>query len=198
MLIAEYGYSERGACKLLEMDRSCYRYEPAPDRNEQLRQELKVLAQEKPRYGYRRLHVLLERHGWKINHKRLYRVYRQENLAVRRVKRKRLVRTGVPNVLLFRRNQEWAMDFVSDGLSTGRCFRAFTVVDSYTRECLAIEVDSSLSSRRITRVLEWIIQQRGRPETLRCDNGLNATEKFCAGTHGSSNSRWARVRAASS
>jgi transposase InsO family protein len=108
------------------------------------------------------------------------------------VKRKRLVRTGVPNVLLFRRNQEWAMDFVSDGLSTGRCFRAFTVVDSYTRECLAIEVDSSLSSRRITRVLEWIIQQRGRPETLRCDNGLYATEKFCAGTHGSSNSRWAR------
>ena len=69
------------------------------------------------------------------------------------------------------------MDFVSDGLSTGRCFRAFTVVDSYTRECLAIEVDSSLSSRRITRVLEWIIQQRGRPETLRCDNGPEFTSR---------------------
>jgi putative transposase len=177
MLIAEYGYSERRACKLLEMDRSCYRYEPAQDRNEQLRQELKSLAQEKPRYGYRRLHVLLERRGWKINHKRLYRVYGQENLAVRRLKRKRLMRTGVSNVLLFRRNQEWAMDFVSDGLATGRCIRAFTVVDSYTRECLAIEVDSSLSSRRITRVLEWIIQQRGRPETLRCDNGPEFTSR---------------------
>ena len=94
MLIAEYGYSEREACKLLEMDRSSYCYEPTPDRNEQLQRELKAVAQEKPRYGYRRLHVLLERRGWKLNHKRLYRVYRRENLAVRRVKRKRLMRTG--------------------------------------------------------------------------------------------------------
>jgi putative transposase len=135
------------------------------------------VAQEKPRYGYRRLHVLLERRGWKINHKRLYRVYRQEKLAVRRLRRKRLVRSAVANVQLFRRNQEWAMDFVSDGLASGRSFRAFTVVDSFTRECLWIEVDSSLSSRRITRVLDWIIQQRGVPEMLRCDNGPEFTSR---------------------
>lgn len=190
MLVAEYDYSEREACKLLEMDRSSYRYEPVPNRNEQLREELKAVAHEKPRYGYRRLHVLLERRGWKLNHKRVYRMYRQENLAVRRMRRKRLTRAGVPNVLLLRRNQEWAMDFVSDGLATGRCFRAFTLIDSYTRECLAIEVDSSLSSRRITRVLEWIIQQRGRPETLRCDNGLNAREKLRVRAHEYGNSRW--------
>jgi putative transposase len=177
MLVCEYGYSERAACKLLELDRSSYRYQPVPDRNEQLRQELKSVAQEKPRYGYRRLHVLLERRGWKINHKRLYRVYRQEKLTIRRLRRKRLVRTAVANSQLFRRNQEWAMDFVRDGLASGRSFRAFTVVDSFTRECLSIEVDTSLSSRRITRVLDWIIQQRGVPETLRCDNGPEFTSR---------------------
>ncbi len=177
MLMSEFDYSERQACKLLEVDRSSYRYAPAPDRNEQLRQELTAVAQEKPRYGYRRLHVLLERRGWKINHKRLYRLYREGNLAVRRIRRKRVIRPAGPVVHLSRRNQEWAMDFVSDGLATGRGIRAFTIVDSYTRECLAIEVDSSLSSRRITRVLEWIIQQRGKPETLRCDNGPEFTSR---------------------
>ena len=87
MLINEYRFSERGACKLLTMDRSSYRYEPVVDNNEALRQELIEVARQKPRYGYRRLQVLLERRGWKVNHKRLYRLYRMENLAVRRLKR---------------------------------------------------------------------------------------------------------------
>jgi putative transposase len=96
---------------------------------------------------------------------------------VRRLKRKRLVRPAAPVAELTRANQEWAMDFVMDGLATGRAVRALTVVDEYTRECLAIEVDSCLSSRRVTRVLEWAIQQRGKPEALRCDNGPEFTSR---------------------
>lgn len=92
----EFEYSERSACKLLEMDRSSYRYEPKPNRNEKLRGELIEIAKQKPRYGYRRLQVLLQRRGWVANHKRLYRLYREENLAVRRLRRKRLLRPAAP------------------------------------------------------------------------------------------------------
>jgi putative transposase len=173
----EHGYSERAACKLVEMDRSSYRYEPKPDHNEKLRQELIEIARQKPRYGYRRLHVLLGRRGWKVNHKRLYRLYRAEHLALRRLKRKRLYRPATPIAQLNRANQEWSMDFVMDGLATGRALRVLTIVDSYTRECLAMEVDSCLSSRRVTRALEWVIQQRGAPGGLRCDNGPEFTSR---------------------
>jgi putative transposase len=175
--MATQGVSERRACKLLEMDRSSYRYEPQPDRNAALREQLIRLARQKPRYGYRRLGVLLDRSGQRVNHKRLYRVYREEHLAVRRLKRKRLIRPAASIAVLTRANQEWSMDFVMDGLATGRILRMLTVVDSYTRECLAIEVDSCLSSRRVTRVLEWIIQQRGSPEAIRCDNGPEFTSR---------------------
>jgi putative transposase len=143
----EFDYSERAACKLLDMDRSSYRYEPKPDHNEKLRHELIETAKQKPRYGYRRLQVLLERRGWIVNHKRLYRLYRKENLAVRRLRRKRLLRPAVPIAQLQRANEEWSMDFVMDGLATGRAVRVLTIVDSFTRECLALEVDSCLSSR---------------------------------------------------
>ena len=175
--MAEHGVSERRACKLLEMDRSSYRYEPQPDRNAALREELIRLARQKPRYGYRRLGVLLERRGYRANHKRLYRIYREEHLAVRRLKRKRLMRAAVPVATLVRANQEWSIDFVMDGLATGRVLRMLTAVDGYTRECLAIEVDSCLSSRRVTRVLDWVIQQRGTPAAIRCDNGPEFTSR---------------------
>ena len=180
-LVEEFDYSERAACKVLELDRSSYRYEPKPDRNEKLRQELIEMARQKPRYGYRRLQVLLERRGWTVNHKRLYRLYRQENLAVRRLRRKRLIRPAVPIAQFQRANEEWSMDFVMDGLATGRAVRVLTIVDSFTRECLAIEVDSCLSSRRVTRALEWIIQQRGVPGRLRCDNGPEFTSRHFLG-----------------
>jgi putative transposase len=176
-MVAEYGVSERRACKLLAIDRSSYRYEPRPDYNGQLRQELIELARQKPRFGYRRLGVLLERRGHKVNHKRLYRIYREEHLAVRRLKRKHVVRTAAALAHLSKVNQEWSMDFVSDGLATGRALRIFTLVDSFTRECLALEVDSCLSSRRVTRVLDWVIEQRGAPEAIRCDNGPEFTSR---------------------
>jgi len=181
MLKEEFDYSERAACKLLGVDRSSYRYEPQADHNGKLRQDLIEIAKQKPRYGYRRLHVLLERRGWTVNPKRLYRLYREENLAVRRLRRKRLIRPAAPIAQYQRANQEWSMDFVMDGLSTGRALRVLTIVDSHTRECLAMEVDSCLSSRRVTRALEWIIQQRGAPERLRCDNGPEFTSRHFLG-----------------
>jgi putative transposase len=170
----EYAYSERQACKLVSLDRTTYRYQPRPDHNAELREKLVALARQKPRYGYRRLCALLERSGSKASAQRVYRIYSTEHLAVRRIKRKRLVRPAPGTALLSRANQEWAIDFVSDGLATGRGLRMLTVVDSFTRECLAIEVDTGLSSWRVTRVLDWVMDQRGKPEVIRCDNVLNA------------------------
>ena len=181
LVIAEHGLSERHACKLLEVDRTSYRYEPRPDQDGAVRAELLALARAKPRYGYRRLGVLLTRRGFPLNHKKLYRLYREEHLAVRRLKRKRLRRDSAPVAELLRANQEWSLDFVADSLETGRGVRVLTVIDSFTRECLAIETDSSLSSRRVTRTLDWIIAQRGRPAAIRSDNGPELTSRHYLG-----------------
>jgi putative transposase len=159
------------------IDRSSYRYERHAAEDAALRQELVALARQKPRFGYRRLQALLERRGYQVNHKRLYRIYREEHLAVRRLKRKHVRRPAAPLVNLSRANQEWSMNFVADGLATGRAVRVFTLVDSFTRECLALELDSCLSSRRVTRVLDWVIEQRGMPEAIRCDNGPEFTSR---------------------
>lgn len=178
---AAHGLSERGACKLLELERTSYRYEPRPDRNAELRAALVKLAREKPRYGYRRLHALLSRRGHEVNVKRVYRLYVEEGLAVRRRKRKRLVRERALEPRLIRANQEWAMDFIVDGLASGRMVRILSVVDAFTRECLALEADTSLGSGRVTRVLERLIDERGRPEGLRSDNGPEFTSRRMIG-----------------
>jgi putative transposase len=133
-VINEYQMSERQACKLLDVDRTSFRYEPRSDRNALLRAELVTLARQKPRYGYRRLWALLTRQGWPVNLKRVYRLYREEGLAVRRLRRKRVVRTAPLNAQLAAANQEWSLDFITDALATGRGLRMLTVVDSFTRE----------------------------------------------------------------
>jgi putative transposase len=161
----------------MSLDRTSYRYQPRPDHNTELREKLVALARQKPRYGYRRLCALLERGGLKASPQRVYRIYAEEHLAVRRLKRKRLIRSAAEGTLLSRANQEWAIDFVSDGLATGRGLRMLTVVDSFTRECPAIEADTGLSSHRVTRVLDWVIGQRGKPEVIRCDNGPEFTSR---------------------
>src|SRR5271168_5342983 len=116
----QFAMSERRACRLVGLDRSSYRYEPRADHNAELREELVKLARQKPRYGYRRLHVLLERQGQEVNVKRVYRLYAEEGLAVRRRRRKRLVRDPLAAARLLRINQEWAMDLIVDGLANGR------------------------------------------------------------------------------
>lgn len=136
------------------------------------------LGQEKPRYGYRRLTVLLEREGVKVNHKRVWRIYQDAGLSVRRKMRKRLVRTGAKErEQLSASNQQWAVDFIHDVTASGRKFRVFSVVDAYSRECLALEVDSSFPSRQVTRVLDQVIAVEGKPKSMRMDNGPEFTSR---------------------
>lgn len=172
----EYAFSERRACRLIGLAVSTYRYQPK--RNDTaLREQLITLAREKRRYGYRRLHVLLQRGGTIVNHKRVWRVYQEAGLSVKRRKRKRLVRGGQPLERVTAPNQEWALDFASDRLATGRSVRVLSVVDTFTRECIALEVDSSFASRRVTRVLETALTQRTGPQRIRCDNGPELTSR---------------------
>lgn len=173
----KFGISERRACELNGLDRSSYRYEPSDDRNRELRARLIELARQKPRFGYRRLGALLEREGEEVNHKRLWRVYQEAGLGVRRRERKRLERGKAGMPILSRPNQEWSLDFVSDALANGRAIRALTLLDGFTKESPAIEVDTSLSTPRVTRVLDQVIEQRGRPDGLRLDNGPEFTSR---------------------
>jgi putative transposase len=158
------------------MAASSYRYRTTRC-DEEFRARLVELAREKPRFGYRRLHVLLLRRGEAVNHKRVHRVYREAGLSLRRKKRKHCVRVGTPLVARSSANQEWALDFVHDAVECGRAIRVLSVVDAYTRECLALEVDTSFASRRVTRVLEAIMAERGQPGTIRCDNGPEFTSR---------------------
>jgi putative transposase len=160
----------------MQMTESSYRYRSCRS-DEALRARLMAAAREKPRWGYRRLQIVLDRTGEHVNHKRIYRVYREAGLTIRRRARKRLLRAGAPRPALDGPNQEWALDFVHDSAESGRKFRALSVVDPYTRECLALEVDTSMGSHRVTRVLERVMSERGKPMTLRCDNGPEFTSR---------------------
>jgi putative transposase len=168
--------SQRRVCGLIEIAESSYRYRSRRN-DEALRGRLVEAARAKPRWGYRRLQIVLERSGERVNHKRVYRVYREAGLMIRRRARKRLLRAGAPRPVLTAPNQEWALDFVQDAAESGRKFRALSVVDPYTRECLALEVDTSMGSRRATRVLEGIIAERGVPQAIRSDNGPEFTSR---------------------
>lgn len=163
--------SERRACHLASLGRSTARYRRRRAADVPLRTQLLTLAQQHPRYGYRRLHALLRRAGWRVNRKRVERLYRAAALAVRRSRRKRLAAARHPLPLPVRLHARWSMDFVEDRLAGGRPFRTFNVVDDYSRECLVIEVASSLPAARVMQVLEVLTAQRGRPDGIVLDNG---------------------------
>lgn len=165
--------SERGACRLIELARSSQRYQSKRrERDQALKEQLRALAEKRPRFGYRRLWAELVRAGVRVNHKRVHRVYRQEGLALRcRRRRKFLRRVSVAAPDPLRRNQRWSMDFVSDSMLSGQKLRVLTVVDDFTRECLATETDTSLSGWRVRRVLDRLTGERGRPEAIVVDNG---------------------------
>ena len=165
--------SERHACRLLGLARSSHRYRARRrERDRALRARLKELAGKRMRFGYRRLTALLVREGLAVNHKRVYRLYREEGLAMRIRQRRRIRWTGaVSSPVAARPNERWSIDFVSDCVSTGRVIRMLTVVDDCTRECPAIEVDSSLGGIRVRRVLDRIASERGLPEAIVLDNG---------------------------
>jgi putative transposase len=167
-----YGLSERRACGLVGITRWSNRYRSRRDPQQELRQRLRELAGSRPRYGYRRLTVLLRREGWRVNTKRVYRMYREENLGVRTAQRKK--RSAHLRVLLpqaSRPNQRWSMDFVSDRLADGRWFRILTVVDQYTRECLCAYADRSQTGEKVVVQMKRLVALRGFPESITTDNG---------------------------
>lgn len=174
---ANYGLSERRACRLVGMVRSSQRYRGRGDRNRELRAALVAVAEEKPRYGYRRLSVLLEWRGWKASPQRVWRVYRKAGLALRRRRRKQLRRVKAVVARITAANQEWALDFVHDYLACGRKLRVLTLVDAYTRECLAAEAAPTITSPQVVRVLERVREARGLPLAIRCDNGPELTSR---------------------
>lgn len=168
--------SERRACKLAKLDRSTFQYEKAAGGDEALREELKTLAGKRRRFGYRRLGILLEREGFYANHKKVFRIYTEEGLSVKRRRgRKRAVGTRAPMLVPTGPNQRWSLDFVSDALSDGRRFRTLNVVDDFAREALTILVDTSISGTRVARELSRLIDKRGKPTMIVSDNGTELT-----------------------
>ena len=169
--MTETSHSQRRACALVGMDPKTYRYESRRPDDAGIRKRLRELAEQRRRFGYRRLHILLAREGIRLNHKKLYRIYREERLTVR----KRALGTRAPLLLPWNRNQRWSLDFLADALADGRRFRILAVVDDFSRECLALVVDTSLSGVRVARELDRIVELRGRPRMLVSDNGTELT-----------------------
>jgi putative transposase len=168
---ATAGISERQACRFTGFARSSQRYPPRRDDRAVLRARLHTLALLRPRWGYRRLYVLLRRDGHAVNRKLVQRLYREEGLTVRRRRRKRVAVPRTPHAAPLGANERWSMDFVSDALADGRKFRSLTLVDDFTRECPVIEVDVSLSGERVAQVLDRVAAGRGLPRGIVCDNG---------------------------
>jgi putative transposase len=157
---------------LIPVNRATLRYEHHRDRQESLRVRLRELAGSRVRYGYRRLTVLLRREGWRGNAKRIYRLYTEEGLIVRTQKRReRAQRQRVPLGQAARPNQKWSMDFIAQRLPDGRWIRVLTVVDQFTRECLTLFADTSLSGEKVAMALDKIVSQRGVPQSITVDNG---------------------------
>ncbi|NKL81342.1 IS3 family transposase [Rhizobium leguminosarum] len=172
----QHGMSERRACKAIGFCRMTIRYDTKRRNDQDLPERMKALAHERRRFGYRRLHVLLRREGHLVNHKKLFRLYREEKLTVRkRGGRKRAIGTRAPVLIPMAANDRWSLDFVSDQFTDGRRFRVLTVADDCTRECPALVADTSLSGLRVARELDRIIEQRGTPSMIVSDNGSKFT-----------------------
>ena len=168
--------SERRACRVVAVDRSSVRYRHRRCDDNRLRERLKALAEERRRFGYRRLWVLLRREGHTVNRKRIYRLYKEERLMVRRRGgRKRAIGVRSPMPLPGGPNQRWSLDFVHDQMTDGRRLRILAVVDDSTRECLALVADTSISGIRVARELDKIVAVRGRPGGIVSDNGTELT-----------------------
>jgi len=175
---ASLGLSERKACQLVDISVSSFRYLPKQDTDKALRERLRELAAQRKRFGSPRLHIMLKREGLVINHKRTERIYREEGLVLRK-KRRRKGAAGARVIMPppQRNNERWSMDFVTDSIVTGRHFRALAIVDDYSRECPAIEVDTSLGGKRVVHMLTfylfpviWQAEQKPKP-------GINFRQK---------------------
>ena len=172
-MVEQFSLSQRRACSLVEVSRTVMHYTPRPnDLNDRLRQRLKTLAEKHRRYGHIRLHVLIRREGLIVNHKRTERLYRAEGLSLR-IRRRRKFAAVVRNPLppATKQNERWAMDFIQDSLWSGRKYRTLSIVDTYSRECLTVEADTSLPGHRVVRILDRLGDIKGLPASIRVDNG---------------------------
>ena len=177
-MIERHGISERRACGLVTVTRKTFRRVPAPDKDAALRQRLCELAEQRRRFGSPRLHALLQREGWRVNHKRVERVYREAGLSLRlRRRRKRPSHLRAVQPPPSGPNQRWSMDFVADTLWYGRRIRTLTVIDTWNREAVWIEVDHSLSGKRVARVLDGLRGLGRLPSHIQVDNGPEFTSK---------------------
>ncbi|MBP1807802.1 transposase InsO family protein [Rubellimicrobium aerolatum] len=171
-----HGLSERRACAIISADRSSVRYRSVRPDDAALRARLHELADQRRRFGYRRLHVLLRQEGHAVNRKKTQRLYREEGLAVRRRKsRRRIAVARTPIPLPDGPNSRWSVDFVHDQLACGRRFRVLNIIDDVTKECLAAVVDTSLSGKRVVREMTALIERRGKPGVIVSDNGTEFT-----------------------
>ena len=175
-LQAAMGLSERLACSIVNADRKMIRYRPCRPPDTELRTQLRDLANERKRFGYRRLFILLRQDGEPSGINRIYRLYREEGLTVRkRRSRRRAVGTRAPILVEAVANARWSLDFVQDQFACGRRFRILNIVDDVTRECLAAIPDTSISGRRVARELTALIERRGKPGMIVSDNGTEFT-----------------------
>ena len=175
-LRSAFELSERRACRIIGCARMTVRYRSRRADDSSLRARLRALAHERRRFGYRRLHQFLQREGFRVNHKRLFRIYREERLMVRRRGgRKRALGTRAPITIPEMANDRWSIDFAADQLIDGRRLRIFIVLDDCTRECPALIADTSISGRRVARELTRIVENRGKPKTIVSDNGTEFT-----------------------
>lgn len=175
-----HGLSQRRACKLVGVCRGTVRFQSVKKTGEEeLRGKIQKLAHERRRFGYRRIHLLLKKEGMQINHKKVFRLYQELGLKVRRRgARKRGLGVRLEQIKVAAPNQRWSLDFVQDTLQCGRKIRMLTVIDDYTRECLEIAVDRSLGGERVKRALERLMELRGKPKAIRSDNGTEFTSNI--------------------
>ncbi|WP_156356984.1 IS3 family transposase [Sphingomonas sp. Leaf38] len=185
------GMSERRACAVVGADRKSMRYRSRRADDGDLRSRLRELAQQRRRFGYRRLHILLRREGITINRKKTQRLYREEGLTVRRRKgRKRTVGARAPAPVLALPNQRWSLDFVHDQMATGRRFHILNIVDDVTRECLRAVLDTSISGKRVVRELGDLIAERGSPKMIVSDDGTELTSNSVLAWSGDAGVEW--------
>lgn len=175
-LCTAFDMSERRACRVVGCQRMTVRYRSRRPADVELRERLRALAHQRRRFGYRRLHIFLQREGFVVNHKRLFRIYREERLIVRRRGgRKRALGTRAPMAVPQLPNDRWSVDFAADQFIEGRRMRILVVVDDCTRECLALVPDTSISGIRVVRELDRLLAARGKPKTIVSDNGTEFT-----------------------
>ncbi len=176
-VVESHGYSERRACKLTRQHRSTQRKVLTTNPLLELRQRMHEIVATRVRYGYRRVHILLRREGWEVGRNRVYRLYREEGLALRskRPRRRKMAMHREARCQPMAPGEAWSLDFVHDQLVSGQKIRALTVINVFTRECLAIEVGYRLRGENVAEVLNRLVRSRGAPKALFADNSLPRT-----------------------